>query len=320
MQDIVNEFKKIVVNKLLSSSKHFYDNIIRLHEERNIKQSKECYDNAMNCLEHHVVNYSEPISSVKIDYYCKKPGFSTILYPILVNCKQYTTEPVPFVDGAIHIITTCAKDKQLMKMLEEFINDTPHNRVCYVMFPTNYLFVCYLPVINENKNKQNVIVDILIVSQINKESLTMQISVDFICDAKHDDEPDISIKNTHPFYSFFHYRKDKNNKLCKTCTSNIYSMGITCDKCKLVNYCDNNCKENDHKAHKKLCRFIQKTHKPTHYMNRFCSNCKEFNIKAQICECDLVYYCNTDCQNKDWNHHKQLCKKTRRVKRKLKST
>ena len=47
-------------------------------------------------------------------------------------------------------------------------------------------------------------------------------------------------------------------------------------------------------------------------LNPICSTCHTHGnmVKLKLCTgCSLVYYCNKDCQRKDWKHHKSTCLK-----------
>ena len=323
MDKIIDDFKKIAGNKLLSSSKIIYDNIIHLHKEQNIKGNKECYESCMKQVNTNISQSSKPIKDIKISYHCIEPKFATKFYPIYVTCKQYSAELIPFAPENIkHIIYSYHEkniyiNKRTLNIIEKFIDNTPHNRVCYIMFPSQYCLICYLPIIKGDKD-MCVLIDILMLSRNDNEKLKTEITIDFSCDFKQNGKPDKRIKDIHPFYGFYNYRKNKNNKVCKTCKCNIYSTSIKCDKCQITDYCSIPCKEMNNKIHGELCEFIKKTHNKSHYMNRWCANCKEFNIKAKSCsQCKLVYYCNADCQKKNWKHHKTLCKAIREEEEKI---
>merc|ERR1712129_1258 len=53
--------------------------------------------------------------------------------------------------------------------------------------------------------------------------------------------------------------------------------------------------------------------------NRICVWCRNIGDNMLRCsKCETSFYCNAQCQNKDWNRHKKWCGKTReKVKKKL---
>lgn len=46
--------------------------------------------------------------------------------------------------------------------------------------------------------------------------------------------------------------------------------------------------------------------------NVYCSACKMDEAKKICSRCKKVYYCNRECQSKDWPSHKLLCKAFKR--------
>lgn len=44
-----------------------------------------------------------------------------------------------------------------------------------------------------------------------------------------------------------------------------------------------------------------------------CGNCKKISCKKKCSKCFVIYYCNGDCQAKDWQRHKIVCKNLRKI-------
>lgn len=310
MEELLNDFKSIALNDLLNSSKKMYDNIIYFHCENSIKDTIQCYDNYIKQLNTPVSSSSIGFDDTKVNYLCVEQIFSTKRYPIYIKCDDSEVTITPFeVTELKYMIDNFIKNKTSyirnweMNVMRKFIDNTPHNRVCYMMVVPRYCIMCYLPVIKGDKDK-HVFVNILIISLYGDGSLKKRISINFI----HKYKPDEFIKGKTSFNGFCDYQKYANNKICKTCKQHIHSNGITCDKCHRVNYCNTYCEKKNSEVHDTFCKFIEKSHKKNHYMNRYCVNCEEFNINALLCKCNFVRYCNTDCQNNDWEHHKLVCK------------
>lgn len=41
-----------------------------------------------------------------------------------------------------------------------------------------------------------------------------------------------------------------------------------------------------------------------------CENCDKFSLQMMRCSvCKKAYYCNQECQRKDWQEHKKVCNK-----------
>lgn len=48
-----------------------------------------------------------------------------------------------------------------------------------------------------------------------------------------------------------------------------------------------------------------------------CGHCKKVSSMHKCSECFIIYYCNNECQRKDWQGHKKVCKYLRECKRLL---
>lgn len=40
---------------------------------------------------------------------------------------------------------------------------------------------------------------------------------------------------------------------------------------------------------------------------KFCVKCSKKENLRRCSRCQMIYYCSTSCQTKDWDHHKQFC-------------
>ena len=45
------------------------------------------------------------------------------------------------------------------------------------------------------------------------------------------------------------------------------------------------------------------------YQSYSCGFCKKSNSVLKCSKCKLIYYCDRNCQVKDWKNHKLVCKK-----------
>jgi hypothetical protein len=44
-------------------------------------------------------------------------------------------------------------------------------------------------------------------------------------------------------------------------------------------------------------------------LKNLCENCLKDDCKNKCGSCKSVYYCSTECQKKNWEKHKLICKK-----------
>ena len=96
-------------------------------------------------------------------------------------------------------------------------------------------------------------------------------------------------------------------KLCNNC----YNPDVSkrCTGCDFVYYCDKDCQRANWSFHKAQCHksdqqlvFFQDS-----FVQTYCNFCKKLEVRKKCSTCELVYYCDRNCQLADWSNHKDNC-------------
>lgn len=106
--------------------------------------------------------------------------------------------------------------------------------------------------------------------------------------------------------------KQSKESLCGKCGE--AKATISCQKCKIANYCSQDCQSKDLERHSTTCK--QLTARFT------CSNCEKMSAKelSHCAGCYKTYYCSTQCQKEHWKKgHKSECTLLRVNDKKLKT-
>ena len=121
--------------------------------------------------------------------------------------------------------------------------------------------------------------------------------------------------------------EDLVSKVCSSCGKKGSDL-IKCSVCKSVWYCNVQCQKKDWKSHKQCCgksgeaengqdtgegQSSSLTLSTTEdLVSKVCSSCGKKGPDLLKCSvCKSVWYCNVQCQKKDWKSHKQCCGKSR---------
>lgn len=97
------------------------------------------------------------------------------------------------------------------------------------------------------------------------------------------------------------------DKLCNSC----YNPDVSkkCSGCDFVYYCDKECQRADWPDHKAQCHKSdqQIVFFKEEFVQTYCNLCKKLEVRKKCSTCELVYYCDKDCQLADWSNHKHNC-------------
>ena len=116
------------------------------------------------------------------------------------------------------------------------------------------------------------------------------------------------------------------SKVCSSCGKKGPDL-LKCSVCKSVWYCNVQCQKKDWKSHKQCCgksgeaenghdtgegQSSSLTLSTTEdLVSKVCSCCGKKGLDSLKCSvCNSVWYCNVQCQKKDWKSHKQCCGKS----------
>lgn len=118
--------------------------------------------------------------------------------------------------------------------------------------------------------------------------------------------------------------KKKPRRRCANCGEKA-SVMKKCADCGTVKYCSRECQKQHWKVHKVNCKMSTSTSKHQHdsTRKRYKSKCSSTSLATDVCcsvcgksssnlkkcgACNQTWYCSEDCQRKDWNEHKKVCK------------
>ena len=93
--------------------------------------------------------------------------------------------------------------------------------------------------------------------------------------------------------------------ICDYCGIPVYNNKNGCTRC-YTYYCSLKCSNNGFETHKLQCEASRSNNYPP--KENICDSCDKGNCKLK---CGLrcgTYYCDKECQKKDWYKHKPLCK------------
>lgn len=246
----------------------------------------------------------------------KKTGsdtqFLTKLYPILFVNKNNKSMHIPFTLETMEALfhnQDINLPSNILQWLACKIYNTSHDRLCYVIIMGKYAHLIYLPIINNNII-HDLSIRTYIANNITKDILEFFRNITVInFTPNKKDKRDLVLAEikTNPFGCLA--KSDKFYRICLWCNKYDISAKV-CSGCNSVYYCNLDCQRNHWKIHKKQCNILKYSHNKSHFSNICCNNCNQYNMQAKICnKCNLVYYCNADCQKNNWENHKSICEK-----------
>lgn len=242
-----------------------------------IGQSKQAYDEIVS--EHKTCT--------------KNIKFSTNLYAIVVFGKN----PNEGIISSMNVLPSpvshlrhnlCSHgmhfDFIIFNKIINLVNNTPVNCICFVGIDVPGIIIWHCPIIDPNKNLSSIQIDtyVLLYKQIGK-IYKSNVSIDYK-----------TVSN------------DQIHKMCNFCSKSPTNP-VYCSSCNTI-YCSINCQHKHADVHEPFCKNLQKAQSDKKFLNKICGYCKKYNKSARLCNgCQMVRYCNTDCQKSHWKVHQKTC-------------
>ena len=82
-----------------------------------------------------------------------------------------------------------------------------------------------------------------------------------------------------------------------------------CAVCKVVWYCNAACQKKAWKAHKAHCHAKPSVLSSEEEAKHVCGECGKVGAPLECSVCELVSYCDAECQGKAWKAHKKECRR-----------